>query len=146
MFSLHQGRFSPFNETMLEPPGEHGSRLLLVDDDPIVREAVARRLSRDGYLVKCAGSMEEALLLVRENRFEAIIADFHLPSMDGSELLHRLLSNHPAVPCVILTGDSEVNPSTLPHNCSVALKGRNFDQLSQTLRQHRKTQAVRVSG
>src|SRR5262245_53235622 len=69
-------------------PCHHGSvtsRVLVVDDEPIVREVLARYLSRDGFDVDTAEDGEGALEAVDRERPDLIVLDLMLPKVDGLE-------------------------------------------------------------
>jgi diguanylate cyclase (GGDEF)-like protein len=64
--------------------------LLLVDDDAMNRDALARRLARSGYKVLTADSGVAALRMVREDRIDAVLLDVMMPGMSGLETLRHL--------------------------------------------------------
>jgi diguanylate cyclase (GGDEF)-like protein len=64
--------------------------LLLVDDDAMNRDALARRLSRSGYTVLTAEDGSTALRLIRERRIDAVLLDVMMPGMSGLETLRQL--------------------------------------------------------
>ena len=64
--------------------------ILLVDDDPVNRDVVQRRLEREGYVVDTADSGALALELLSVQRFDLIILDVLMPEMDGTEVLRRI--------------------------------------------------------
>ncbi len=66
-----------------------GARVLIVDDDPLVRSATARALRLRGYSIVEAKDGEEALARVAEQVPAAILLDLGLPDMDGHEVLQR---------------------------------------------------------
>ena len=68
-------------------------RILIVDDDKGVRDALAEFLSSLGYVVAEAQNGEEALTLYRQGGFDLIMADLIMPNMDGMELLGRVREN-----------------------------------------------------
>lgn len=69
-------------------------RVLVVDDSMFFRQLVATALETDGYSVVTCGSGEDALeLLEKDSKFQAIITDIDLPSMDGYELCEWLKQN-----------------------------------------------------
>ena len=75
--------------------------LLIVDDEPGIRESLASILRDEGYLVDAVGSAEEALERVAAGELELILLDVWLPGMDGLEALSRIQSAaHP--PAVIM--------------------------------------------
>jgi DNA-binding response OmpR family regulator len=64
--------------------------VLVVDDETIVAEVVARYLTREGYLVRTASDGEEALRLAREVQPDLVVLDLMLPKLDGLEVCRRL--------------------------------------------------------
>ena len=68
-------------------------RILIVDDDQGVRDALSEFLSSLGYVVAVAQNGEEALTLYRQGGFDLIMADLIMPNMDGMELLGRVREN-----------------------------------------------------
>lgn len=65
-------------------------RILVVDDDKGVREALSEYLISLGYTVVMAENGEEALRQYRKGEFDVIMADLIMPNMDGMELLGRI--------------------------------------------------------
>ena len=64
--------------------------LLLVDDDAMNRDALARRLSRSGYKVLTADNGASALRMIREGRIDAVLLDVMMPGLSGLETLRQL--------------------------------------------------------
>ncbi|HEX2029210.1 MAG TPA: response regulator transcription factor [Nitriliruptorales bacterium] len=77
-------------------------RVLVVDDEPMVREVVARYLQRDGYRVDVAADGGTALRTARDRRPHLVILDLMLPDTSGLEVL-RELRRTGAVPVILLT-------------------------------------------
>jgi len=82
--------------------------VLLVDDEPHVRQTLAEALSRDGYRVTSVGSGLEALSLLREKSFQMLLADISMPGMSGIELLELAYKIHPDMTVVLITGFGDV--------------------------------------
>lgn len=84
-----------------------GQRILVVDDDVPLREAVARYLRRCGYYVVTAEDAEVALAQTELGRppFDVVVTDVHMPGMNGIELATVLLDRRPTQRVVIVTGD-----------------------------------------
>ncbi len=109
---------------------EHG-HLLVVDDEPLVRRALARLLARSGFVVSEAGSGEEALAQLgaqpgaqpgadpdteprgphdgdaergRDSRVDAVLLDLSMPGMSGTQLLQALRTAHPGLPVIVMSG------------------------------------------
>lgn len=84
--------------------------ILIIDDDPGIREALAEILSRAGYHVSAWA--DDALLEVHNwgRNFQVAIVDYHLPSGDGLEVAARLKDLQPD--CRILLTSSEFPPAS----------------------------------
>jgi CheY-like chemotaxis protein len=65
-------------------------RILLVDDEPIVRESIGMLLSLDKHTVVETTNGDEALSLFARGQFDLVVTDFQIPSMTGSELAARI--------------------------------------------------------
>lgn len=77
-------------------------RILLVDDDALMRRSLAFNLERAGYTVATAGSAEDGLDVVRSNPPDLVVLDIGLPGMDGLEAL-RHIRDLMGVPVILLT-------------------------------------------
>jgi DNA-binding response OmpR family regulator len=85
------------------------SRILLVEDDNVLRETLTYNLSNEGHEVIACGDGAEALELARGNLPELIVLDVMLPNLDGFTIC-RILRQESDVPIMILTArDSEVD-------------------------------------
>lgn len=83
--------------------------ILIVEDDPEIRELVGFHLGRDGYTVLQASSGEEGLRLAAQSNPDVIVLDVMLPGVDGFEVLRRLKAD-PAlrrVPVILTTAKGE---------------------------------------
>jgi CheY-like chemotaxis protein len=78
-------------------------RILVVDDDPVIRESLEQALEDRGYEVESAANGMEALSVVREWLPDLIILDLVMPIMDGWQFRLEQLRSHPEVPVVVLT-------------------------------------------
>jgi DNA-binding NtrC family response regulator len=79
------------------------ANILVVDDEPIIRESLAEVLAQEGYTVTACGSAEEGLGRARHARFDIALCDVQLPGMDGLELLDRLLKVNPETRVLLIT-------------------------------------------
>lgn len=77
--------------------------VLVVDDDPVMREMVSELLGERGYSVDTAGSAEEALDKLGEVDFACVLTDLQMPGMDGMELLGAVRERCPDTPTVMMT-------------------------------------------
>ncbi len=85
------------------------SRVLIVEDEPDIRDLVLFHLRRDGYQASSAGSGEEALRQVRQAPPDLVLLDLMLPSMGGLEVCRRLRQDAAtaALPIVMLTAKGD---------------------------------------
>jgi DNA-binding NtrC family response regulator len=84
-------------------------RILVVDDEKLIRWSVGERLQRDGYEVLSAESGEEALQLVAANAPDLMLLDVRLPGIDGLATLQRALALHPDVSVLMMSAHSTVD-------------------------------------
>jgi CheY-like chemotaxis protein len=83
-------------------------RILVVDDDPLLRTSIAMLLEDEGYTVELASHGGEVLERVAANRPDVILLDVMMPSMSGTEVL-RQLQNGPGtadIPVLVMTAVS----------------------------------------
>ena len=85
-----------------------GPSILLVDDDPLFRQVLARALGRRGYAVSAAGSVDEALRRVAEVAPEFAVVDLKMPGDSGLVLIKVLLEVDPNTRIVMLTGYASI--------------------------------------
>jgi two-component system, OmpR family, KDP operon response regulator KdpE len=78
-------------------------RVLLVDDEPVIRRALRATLNELGFLTVEASRGEEALQLVRAQAFDAILLDIRMPGLGGMKTLVRLRALAPRMPILMLT-------------------------------------------
>ena len=80
------------------------ARILVVDDEPIVRNLVRRTLERAGHEVADAEDGEVALAANREQSFDLVIADLFMPVMDGLQLIVQLREEYPRIQVIAISG------------------------------------------
>jgi CheY-like chemotaxis protein len=80
-----------------------GKRILLVDDQQNVREAIRFLLRQDDHSVIEAADGPAALDLFRQHHFDLVITDFEMPIMKGNELAARIKQLSPAQPVLMIT-------------------------------------------
>jgi CheY-like chemotaxis protein/anti-sigma regulatory factor (Ser/Thr protein kinase) len=86
-------------------------RILVVDDEPALRDLFSEVLTRAGYSVETAADGLEALERMRADAFDLILLDVWMPRMNGLEVLARLREGHSPARVIITTGDT--TPTTL---------------------------------
>jgi CheY-like chemotaxis protein len=129
--------------TLDQPTETQGSRILLVEDNPVNQKVACLMLQKQGYRVTLADNGKTALDLLASEDFDLVLMDCLMPLMDGFEATHRLRSGgtvrNPAIPVIAMTanvmeGDREACLSAgmddyLP-------KPFNEEILSEVLRRH----------
>ena len=78
-------------------------RVLVVDDDPGMRDGMAMSLKRSGFFAEQARGGEEALRMVRPGAYDAVVTDLRMPGMDGLQLTARLKAVDPGLPVLLIT-------------------------------------------
>ena len=81
--------------------------ILVVDDEPQVRQVVASYLVGEGYTVRSAANGTEALAEIARKRPDLIVLDLMLPEVDGLTVLQRLRSGGDTVPVIVLSAKGE---------------------------------------
>lgn len=79
-------------------------KVLVVDDEEMIRESLAAYFESRGARVVKAGSAEEALAILSETEIESAVVDIRLPGMNGNEFMYRAHSLRPNMRIVIHTG------------------------------------------
>ena len=79
------------------------ANILIVDDEPIIRETLREFLADEGFGVSDAADAEQALALARHRRYDVALCDLQLPGMDGVELLENLLKINPDMFVLLVT-------------------------------------------
>ena len=83
-------------------------RILVVDDEPSVREAVERALALDGHEVRLAENGERALRLVRDEAPDAVVLDVLMPRVDGIQVCKRIRGEGDRTPILMLTARDSI--------------------------------------
>src|SRR5260370_36746232 len=82
--------------------------VLVVDDEPLIRDTLCEYLTQEGFAVTSCASGEEALARAQTHAFDAALCEVHLPGMDGVELLDRLLRLNPETFVLLITAYATV--------------------------------------
>lgn len=82
---------------------DRAARILVVDDEVAIRQAVNWFLTDSGYLVEEAENGLEALHLVKTNHYDLIILDLKMPYLDGHQLLAAMRENHLRIPVLVVS-------------------------------------------
>ena len=100
-------------------------RLLIVDDEPIVRDSLGKWFAEEGYDVAAAESASEALHRMAEGRWDLALVDIKMPSTDGIELQQRMREVDSQLIVIIMTGYASVETAV------AALKNGAYDYVTK---------------
>jgi excisionase family DNA binding protein len=119
---------------------DEGPLVLIVDDDPALRELVRVNLEMDGCAVREAASAEEGLRVLEEEPPDLILLDVMMPEVDGWEMLRRMQEMHGvgSIPVIMFSGKlAESSAGSAAERGAQAFIGKPFDpqQLIESTKQ-----------
>jgi DNA-binding NtrC family response regulator len=77
--------------------------ILLVDDDPAIRQILLRLLTEENYVVVTAANGAEALVLCGSAKFDLVLLDLNMPVKNGWETFEQMASKNPMLPIILIT-------------------------------------------
>jgi DNA-binding NtrC family response regulator len=86
----------------IEP--DRAVRVLVVDDDPTLRNMLTLLLEREGFEPRAVADVDQALACLAGETIDAVLTDLIMPGRSGLVLLAELRGRHPAVPVIAMTG------------------------------------------
>lgn len=101
---------------------------LVIDDSSVERMLATAVLQKLGFAARCAGTAEEALVLLKHCRVDLVVCDLALPGMDGLTLLAALRACAAPPPCIVLSAHDD------PRHATAALQGGARAYLVKPLR------------
>lgn len=136
---------------MNEPAPVSRGHVLVADDERPVRESIARLLRRRGFACTAVASGAEALERVKAADVEAVLADIHMPGLDGLSLVEEIAQLSPGLPVILLTGRPTVETAARSVRLPVAAyltKPPDIDELckifEEVITEFRQLRAVRL--
>lgn len=110
-FPVHRGeapRKRPVPE-LVSSDWSAGGKVLLVEDEDMVRTVAERALSRAGYTVTACANGEEGLAAIEEGttEFDIVVSDVVMPGMDGPAMVRAIRARHPRLPVLFMSGYAE---------------------------------------
>ncbi|MFC4275890.1 response regulator [Achromobacter aloeverae] len=113
-----------------------GGDVLVIDDDPVVRNLIVECLQTLGYQVRQAADGESGLRLIAERTPDVLMVDFVMPGMNGAEVIERVRAELPDLPIILATGyvDAQLS-ATLLQRERILQKPFDIDELAATVRQ-----------
>ena len=82
--------------------------VMVVDDDPAIREALRAVLEHAGHAVAEAETGERAIAMLDERRFDVVLLDLGMPGMHGLDVLERIRENAPDVGVIVVSGEATI--------------------------------------
>ena len=114
--------------------GQLSGRVLLVDDDPVVRKLISGYLVAAGYVVRTAVDGLDALGKLRTGLPDLIISDLNMPRMSGIELLEVVRKRFPQIPVIVISAvAADEMPEEVVADAYYHKNGFGFEQLVQTI-------------
>ena len=77
-------------------------KILLVEDEQLIRDLYTRELTKAGYLIKAVSNAEEGLIDLTKEMFDMLLLDIMLPGMNGLEMLKEYKSKNPASNMIVI--------------------------------------------
>jgi len=111
-------------------------KILLVDDNAVVRDMLVDLVGSLGYVADAASGGAEALALFDRNRYDIVLTDLLMPGMSGWEVLAGVRQRDPQMPVVIITGTPAVgDPRAAQPGVTVLKKPVDVKALDETIKQ-----------
>jgi DNA-binding NtrC family response regulator len=100
-------------------------KVLIIDDEEIVRMSCQRILVPEGYEVRTVASAKEGFGILEKDRYDVVLTDLKMPDIDGIEVLARVKKDWPEVEVIMVTGYQTI------HTAVQAIKLGAFDYLEK---------------
>ncbi len=101
------------------------ARILVADDDAVIREGLRRILTAEGYEVKTVSNGRAALEHLEQDRYKLLVTDLKMPGMSGLEVLEAVRNCQPEIPVILITGYAAID------NAVEAMKNGATDYLAK---------------
>lgn len=111
---------SPMNCSFMQQ--KRAKRILIVDDEPLIRIYIRDVLEEAGYVVAEAAGADEAMLLLANDHIRMVISDIEMPGRDGLSLLVDIRRKWPELKLAIMSGRTLPHPDQLPEGTQMLCK------------------------
>jgi putative nucleotidyltransferase with HDIG domain len=106
---------------------QNRGRLLIVDDEEMIRDLLSAVLRERGYEVTCAENVAEAVAQIEKDHLDLVLTDLNMPGKSGIELLSEIVSKHQDTAVIMISGSGEIN------NALTAVKMGAYDYLTKPI-------------
>ena len=99
-------------------------RVLVIDDEPDMRDMIRFVLEFEGFEIETAGDGNAALATLEEQHFDAVISDLRMPGLSGIDTIERLFAERPGLNVIVATGyvTPEVSDRLLAQGAKAVLR------------------------
>ncbi|MEM3502600.1 MAG: response regulator [Nitrososphaeria archaeon] len=87
-------------------------RILIIDDDKYVQQVFIRILEKQGYIIECAETGQEAIEKFQNQKYDIALIDVKLPDINGVDLISKMHTMHPEIIKIAITGFPSLEDST----------------------------------
>jgi CheY-like chemotaxis protein len=114
--------------------GEGQESILLVEDNPEVREITTKLLTEFGYTLRPFATGPEAVAYARQHpsTFDLLITDIMMPQMNGHAVANAILAIRPTLPILLISGYAEEQPDALVHRTHVGFLAKPYSATALT--------------
>jgi DNA-binding response OmpR family regulator len=84
-------------------------KILIIDDELVLRQTLARILQHEGFEVTTAESGEQGLAFLEATNYDLVYLDIRMPGLSGPEVLTLIHASHPTIPVVLFTAQPDIN-------------------------------------
>lgn len=111
----------------MSPLPSVAQRILLVDDDPLVRDFIRKVLQFDGHSLEMATNGEEALAVFQKSSFDLVVTDYDMPGMNGGQLAAAIKAILPLQPILMISFQGEqLRSQSIPSAAADAIISKPF--------------------
>jgi two-component system response regulator MprA len=120
----------------VKAPQTPKQKILLVDDDPAIRQILVRLLSEEDFVVLTAANGVEALVLSASAKFDLVLLDLNMPVKNGWETFEQMSAANPLLPIILITArPGQFFPALAAGVGALLEKPLDFTKLFQTIRE-----------
>lgn len=110
-------------------------KILLIDDDPAIRQLLNRLLTEEGYIVVSAANGFEAIEMTNNTQFDLVLLDLNMPLLDGWDTFQEISKKNPLMPFIVITArPNQLFPAVASGTGALMEKPLDLPKLFNTIR------------